>query len=177
MAQKVGIDSPWSSAADVYFRDLYAQSIVEHPVAALSMVARRAPLALLAPYEFGYVNTRKTASFTDLRINEGLDRYDVLLQRPFYLLAAYWDRLLMMAFSGLCLLAAALMLWRERERRAAVWFLLSAHVYTLSTHALIHIDPRFLLASIFAWLAPVMWLALVAVRKRRPAPTEALALV
>lgn len=164
LAAEQGLASPWMSEADVYFRKLYLDSVREHPMGAVVALVKRLPLAFFAPYGFGYVNPAKTIKFAQLKAETGMDRYQVLLNRPGYVLAAYWDRLLISLVSTLSTLAAALMIWREKRRRAVVWFLLSPHLYSIAVHVVVHIEPRYLIPSVFSWVAALVWLVVTRAR-------------
>jgi hypothetical protein len=143
-----GFDSPWSSSADVYFRQLFWQSVKEHPLGYAKAVAKRIPLAAAPMLDFGFKNPLKTETFNDARTQAGQDRYEVAASHPLRTLLSYAD---VLAMGGVCLftlLADVFMFWRERRRWGLCFFLLSPHLYALGTHLLTHIEPRFLLPSI-----------------------------
>lgn len=158
LAASRGLSSPWSSEADLYFQGLFVDSVRAHPLGFVRAVARRLPLALLAPHDLGLANPYKTSGFAAETARTGKDRYQILRERPGHVLAAYGDRVLMAVVSLASLVAAALWLWRERGRRAIVWFVLSPHVYSLVSHLAIHVEPRYLLPSTFSWLVALAWL-------------------
>ena len=160
MAKEHGIDSPWSSEADLYFRQVFWSAVREHPGAWALAVLRRLPLALASPHSVGYVNPAKTIDFAHDATSTGRDRYAAIAAHPGYVLQAYGDRLLTAGISLLCALASVLLLWKVPQRRAAVWFILSAHAYGVASHVAVHVEPRFLLPSCFGLLFALAWLLL-----------------
>jgi 4-amino-4-deoxy-L-arabinose transferase-like glycosyltransferase len=150
-----GIDSPWSPEADAYFRKVFRNAVSEHPGAYAATVARRIPLALAAPQSFGLANPAKTETFTAAR-SAGKDRFDVVRERPWHVIAGYWDVLFV---AGLNLLGAASCAWMlagERDR-GLVLLLLCPHLYGIGTHLLTHMEPRFILPSAFVLTAGIGW--------------------
>lgn len=156
-AARQGFRSAWVPEADQYFRQIWWQAIQDDPGAMAVAVAKRLPLGLAPPYSFGFDNPLKTQTFTDVR-EQGQDRYQIILSRPFYVLAAYWDVLIIAAFNGIALLASIYWLLTDRKRWRLILLLLSLHIYSIAIHLLIHMEPRFLLPSNFVLLFAVAWL-------------------
>ena len=82
----------------------------------------------------------------------GRDLFDVIKSQPFYVLAAYWDWLLMGAIGFASLLCSIFMAMREWRQFGLILLLLSPHLYSIGTHILIHSDTRYLLPSMFSFL-------------------------
>jgi 4-amino-4-deoxy-L-arabinose transferase-like glycosyltransferase len=143
-----GISSPWDCEGDLYFQGLFFKSIQEHPGAYLMSIVKRLPLVLATPYGFGFQNPWKTQTFTEAR-ESGADRYQVLLRQPWYVLAAYWDYLAMSGFALLCFMATLVMTVKERDKAGIILLLISPYLYSVGTHILTHMEPRFLLPSMF----------------------------
>lgn len=146
-----GLRSAWMPEAVPHFQRLWWEAVRSHPAAFVLTMVKRAPIALAPPHQFGFENPLKTRTFTDLRAT-GQDRYQVLLNDPLYVLGAYWDTLLMAAFSGLALLASVWWLIVERRRAALVLLVLSPHIYSIAVHMIVHLEPRYLLPSMFVLL-------------------------
>jgi 4-amino-4-deoxy-L-arabinose transferase-like glycosyltransferase len=146
-----GMKSPWGPDADAYFRHVFWECVANHPQAYAVAVLKRLPMALAAPQTFGLQNPLKTQRFTAAR-EQGQDRFQVIASRPFYVLAAYWDWLLMALLGIASLLCTGLMLICERHRFALMLLLLSPHLYSIGAHSLTHMEPRFLLPSMFCFL-------------------------
>jgi 4-amino-4-deoxy-L-arabinose transferase-like glycosyltransferase len=152
-----GIPSSWTPEADLYFRSLFWQSIKAQPRAYALSILRRLPLVLAPPYDCGYANPWKTQSFTEHR-KVDMDRYEVLGTRPLYVLAAYWDRLLMGAVSLLSLAGVMALFIGEWRRAGLVLLLLCPHVYSIVAHLPVFVTPRFILPSMFCWLIGLAYL-------------------
>jgi 4-amino-4-deoxy-L-arabinose transferase-like glycosyltransferase len=150
-AYKQGFYAPESPEADVYFRGLFWESIRSKPWGYVVSVIKRLPMAILAPQETGFKNPCKTVRFRD-SLEQGQDRYQVVLSRPFYIIKAYWEYLLMAAISVTSLLCSLAMLIVERRRFGLVFLLLSPHLYAIGVHVLTHYEPRFVLPSMFSFL-------------------------
>ena len=149
MAQ--GFRSAWVPEADHYFRKVWWDALQSYPGAFVVSVVKRLPLALAPPYSFGFANPLKTRTFTEIR-GEGQDRYQAILSNPLYVLAAYWDVIGAAIFSGLALLASIWWLIVDRHRWTLVLLILSVHLYSIGAHLIIHMEPRFLLPSMFVFL-------------------------
>jgi 4-amino-4-deoxy-L-arabinose transferase-like glycosyltransferase len=146
-----GISSPWSCEGDRYFQTLFFESVRQRPDAYMIAVVRRLPLVLATPYGFGFQNPWKTTRFLETR-KGGEDPYQVLMRRPWYVLAAYWDYLATGAFTFVCLLSTAVMILKERSKAGLILLIISPHLYSIASHILTHLEPRFLLPSMFSWL-------------------------
>jgi ABC-type sugar transport system ATPase subunit len=162
-----GITSPWSPEADVYFRALFVESVLKHPIGFVKSVMFRLPLALIPPLDWGYENPCKTRSFTEFK-EEGEDRYAVVTKRFTYVLSAYWDRLLFAAINSVAIIAILIFLYREKERRWLILFLLAPHVYNIITHLVTHIEPRFMLPTIYGYLLVLAYWAAGLLKKGNP---------
>jgi hypothetical protein len=167
-AREAGLDSPWSAEADLYFRHLFWKSATDNPGAYLTAVARRLPLALATPLAWGYANPMKTSSFSQLR-QGGADRYETMRRHPQYVLAAYWDALLVAGIMLACTLSVVAMTILERARWGLILLLMSPHLYGIGSHALTHLEPRFLLPSLFCWLMALAYAWTGSGRKTRQA--------
>jgi 4-amino-4-deoxy-L-arabinose transferase-like glycosyltransferase len=146
-----GFKSPWISEADLYFRELFFKSIKENPGAFLKSILLRLPLVLAPPFESGFANPWKERGFSELQ-SGGKDRYQVIISRPGYVLAAYFDSLIMSVVSLVCLFSVAVLFIKEWHRWGMVFFLMCPHIYNILTHILIHMEARFLLPTIYCWL-------------------------
>jgi len=156
-ALAAGYWDPFLPQADVYFRRVFWQKVNERPVAYVLTVLRRLPLTLATPYTWGFDNPWKSETFTQAR-QSGLDRYQVVVKRPWYVLRAYWDRLVMAMLTLSCTLGVVVMLVRERQRRSDILLLLSPHFYSIGAHLLTHLEPRYLLPSMSVWLVGLAYL-------------------
>jgi 4-amino-4-deoxy-L-arabinose transferase-like glycosyltransferase len=146
-----GFVSPWSPEADLYFREVFWNSIRSSPSGYLMSVVKRLPMMLISPQSFGYENPNKTQRMGEAR-KHGRELFDVIKSQPGYVLAAYWDWLLMgiIGFAGL--LCSIYMVIRERHQFGLVFLLLSPHLYAIGAHILTHSESRFVLPSMFSFL-------------------------
>jgi 4-amino-4-deoxy-L-arabinose transferase-like glycosyltransferase len=126
-AYKQGFYAPESPEADAYFRNLFWDSICSKPWGYVMAVVKRLPMAILAPQETGFKNPYKVSRFKDA-IQEGKDSYEVVLSKPFYIIKAYWEYLLMAGISVTSLVCSLVMLIVERRRFGLVFLLLSPHL-------------------------------------------------
>jgi 4-amino-4-deoxy-L-arabinose transferase-like glycosyltransferase len=156
-AAAVGLPDPWGPDADLYFRDLFRRSVAEKPLAWIKAILLRVPMAVATPFTWGYENPRKTETFSVAR-ERGEDRYSAFRNRPWYILAAYWDRILMAGIMLMAACSSALLLWREGMRRPESILLLIPHLYGIGSHLLTHLEPRYLLPSVFCWLTGLAYL-------------------
>jgi hypothetical protein len=150
-AQAQGISDAWNCEGDLYLRELFFNSVTERPDAYLMTLIKRVPFVLATPYGFGLQNPWKTQTFSTAR-ETGDDRYQVLRSRPLYVLAGYWDYLAMSGLTLLCVLATVVMTVKERLNRGLILLLISPHLYSIGTHLLTHMEPRFLLPTMFCLL-------------------------
>jgi hypothetical protein len=165
-ASALGFASPWLPEADRQFREVYWRSIRERPAAYAWTVIRKLPFAVATPYTWGYKNPARTRTFEQAIVEEGKDRYAVAMESPRYVVAAYWDRGLMSAFSFLCTVCAAMMLWWERARLGLALLVLGPHLYSIAVHLMSLMEDRFLVPSVFCWLIALAYV----VDRLRPAP-------
>jgi 4-amino-4-deoxy-L-arabinose transferase-like glycosyltransferase len=149
MAQ--GISTPWGCEGDRYFRALFLESVRERPGAYMMTIIRRLPLALATPYAFGFQNPWKTSRFLAAR-ESGEDYYQVVMRRPWYVLTAYWDHLAISVFTFVCLLATLLMILKERSKTSLILLIISPHLYSIGSHMITNLEPRYILPSMFSWL-------------------------
>ena len=152
-----GFINPWVPEADLYFRNLFIQSIKQNPGAYLKSIILRMPMAFLTPHDWGYDNPYKTETFAKAR-EVGEDHYEVLKSKTWYFLTAYWDRLLMGALSFLCLIGVFALLIKESRRYGLILVLISPHIYSVLVHILIHLETRFIISSMFSWLIGLSYL-------------------
>jgi 4-amino-4-deoxy-L-arabinose transferase-like glycosyltransferase len=146
-----GLPSPWTSEADLRFRELFWKSVAQNPAAYAKAVIRRLPMALAPPYAWGFANPWKAHTFSELRA-EGKDRYQIAKGKPLYVVAAYGDCLATAGISLLSLGCVVFMLLKESRRAGPAVLLICPHVYSILSHVLTHLEPRFLLPSMFCWL-------------------------
>jgi len=161
-----GLKSQWGPEADVYFRGLFWKSVAQYPMGYGLSVAKRIPLAVAPPLDWGLQNPWKQESFIQVRQNNGQDRYSALTARFGHTLLAYGDVLIIAAVCLLALLAWFCLLLREHARWGLGFFLLSPHLYAVSSHILTHFEPRFLLPSI-GWLLIGLGYLLVRIGERK----------
>lgn len=147
-----GLATPWDSEADLYFRDMFWQRIRQRPGAYILTVVKRLPLVLATPYGFGYSNPHKVHSFTQIMQQSGEDRYQIIKTHPLYVIMAYWDYLVIGSFTLCCVVCVVVFFIKERYRRGLVLLLVCPHLYSIMSHLLTHLEPRFLLPSVFCWL-------------------------
>jgi 4-amino-4-deoxy-L-arabinose transferase-like glycosyltransferase len=150
-AYKQGFYAPECPEADTYFRSLFWESVRDKPWGYVAAVMKRLPMAILAPQETGFKNPYKVSRFKDA-MQQGKDRYDVILSKPFYIIKAYWEYLLMAAISVSSLVCSLVMLIVERRRFGLVFLFLSPHLYAIGVHVLTHYEPRYVLPSMFSFL-------------------------
>ncbi|GAC1621868.1 MAG: hypothetical protein NVS4B5_13960 [Vulcanimicrobiaceae bacterium] len=148
-AKARGFKSAWTMEADRYFYDVFVRDIRQHPTAYAATIVKRIPLTLAPAHLFGFVNPRKTMTFTAQR-RFGIDRYEAILRNPLYILAAYWDALLFAGISLIFLLCSLHTLATRRERTALTALLMAPHVYGIATHLLSDAEPRYILPSTFS---------------------------
>jgi len=151
LAQGQGYAHAWGPEADIYCRELFFQSVKQHPGAWLRTIARRAPMALATPYYWGYDNPSRKKTFL-LSHDQGKDRYGVFLNKPLSILAKFWDRFIMSGLSLWCFICVVLMWAKERHRWGLILLLLSPHIYVLITHILIYFASKHVVGSMFCWL-------------------------
>jgi 4-amino-4-deoxy-L-arabinose transferase-like glycosyltransferase len=153
-ARAHGLSGPFTSEADLYFRNLFWASVKEHPWAYVKSVLRRTPLAVATPFEWGFVNPWKTSSFSADR-SEGKDRFQVARSGPGRLVASYWDKLIMGVITLLGSVSAIWFLLKGTASWRLSLLLLAPHLYAIASHMLTHLEPRFLLPSVFCWLLAI----------------------
>jgi 4-amino-4-deoxy-L-arabinose transferase-like glycosyltransferase len=174
-ARAAGLESWTSSAADVYFRQLFFRSIEEKPYGYLMAVAKRVPFAVAPPLDIGLENPYRKSSFAERRQANGSDRYAAVRKAPFRILLAYGDMLAMAGVTFLALVAWAYLAWRERRQWGLCLFLFMPHFYAVSTHLLTHFEPRFLSPSIGFLLIGLGYVAaLIAARRSTSSPSVAM---
>jgi hypothetical protein len=151
-----GIPSAWTSEADLYFRDLFIKSIKENPLAFFKAIAYRIPFAIVTPYDWGYDNPYRLQlknSDQKRHINSVLNsRLQVLKSRPFYIVAAYWDRFIICWFSLCCFICIGILFVKEWYRKGFILFLICPHLYAIFSHLVTHMSPRFILPSMYCWI-------------------------
>jgi 4-amino-4-deoxy-L-arabinose transferase-like glycosyltransferase len=150
-ATRQGLASAWISDADLYFRELFFRSIINNPIAYLISIIKRIPLVIATPYEFGFSNPWKVRRFHELRY-EGMDMYQTILSRPLYIIAAYFDYILMGIFNIICFFSLIVVFSKDWNRRGLIFFLMCPHFYNIISHILTHMEARFLLPTIYCLL-------------------------
>ncbi len=147
-AEEHGFRSAWTPGASHYFTQVFLRDVRAKPLAFCAAAAKRLPLALAPAYQFGFDNPLKTQSFSEQRAS-GTDRYQALLRNPRYFAFAYSDALIFAGISAFFLLCSVYMLWAERRRWALVALLMAPHIYTIFVHVLTHLEPRYMLPTMF----------------------------
>ncbi|MBN2376646.1 MAG: hypothetical protein JXD22_09600 [Sedimentisphaerales bacterium] len=166
VAREHGCDHAWQPQANVIFRKLFVDCIKKHPQAWLIAIAKRLPLALASPQYWGYENPLHNSFLKPHQ--ESKDRYDVVTSHPWTTLAAYWDRTIIAALSGICTICVLVMIIRHRRQWGLIWLLVGTHLYGIIAHLLTHWESRYVVASMFCW---IIGLAYVLVwPPRDPAP-------
>jgi hypothetical protein len=127
------------------------KNVSEQPLAYVILLVRRLPMALGTPYSFGYENPHKTQTFAQAQAT-GKTFLEVVLGRPWYVLAAYWDLILMACVSLFGTGCAVSLAWLERHQPGVVLLVLGPHLYSLGSHFLTFLWPRYVLPSVFCWL-------------------------
>lgn len=155
-ATQAGFDSPWSPDADLYFQGVFWRSIGEQPMAYAKAVIRRLPMALAPPLSWGFANPLKTKTFAELR-QGGADRYQVAKSQWKYVLGAHWD-VLLISLAGMAGSAGAILMLLVGPNRGAAVFVLIPHVYGAGSHMLTHMEPRYILPSMFCSMIALGWL-------------------
>jgi hypothetical protein len=150
-ARAWGLESAWVPEAVPHFQRLWLDSVRSHPGAFVMTMVKRLPIALAPPFEFGFNNPLKTQTFSELRAT-GRDRYQVLMDEPWYVLSAYWDVLLMAALSGVALAASICWVFLEGTRWPVALLVLSPHLYAIAVHMIVHLEPRYIVGSMFTLL-------------------------
>lgn len=148
-AQAQGLSSPGCSEADLYFRQVFWEAVTSKPLGYAGVLVKRLPMIVLAPHNFGYSNPMKTGRLVDDVASQGVS---VIAGSPWYVLATYWDRLLMGLVGAATSICTAYMVFRERRRFGLIFLLLSPHLYSIGTHWLLHYEPRYVLPSTFSFL-------------------------
>jgi hypothetical protein len=148
-AKAQGFKSPWSPEADQYFRKLFWESVKSHPMGYVMTVIKRLPMGIIAPHVTGYKNPYKTKTFSQSLV-QGKDRYEIIKNEPIYVLKAYWDILLISLFNLICVFCTIFMVFKGRKSIGIILLLLSPHIYSLGTHLLTHMEPRYMLPSMFS---------------------------
>ena len=172
-AARQGIADPFGPEGNRYFREVFWRSIRERPGAYIGTVLKRLPMLIATPFTWGYRNPHKTSTFTEAREVGGRDRYEVIRSNPMYVVRAYWDSLMFAAFSLAAFAAAIMTLVLTGHRRNAALLLFSPHLYGLGVHALVHFEPRFVLASIPCWLGGLAYVIVAARRSPKRGATTA----
>ena len=156
-----GYASAWSPRASAYFMRVFERDVRENPRGYALSVLKRLPMIAAPALGFGYENPLRTSSFSLLRSRNTSDRYRVALSHPLYVLSAYWGPLLFATLSLTFLICSIALVIRERARRATALLVLAPYCYGVLVHTLTHLEPRFLLATMFplmfgcgAYLAP-----------------------
>jgi 4-amino-4-deoxy-L-arabinose transferase-like glycosyltransferase len=153
-----GIPSAWTSEADLYFRKLFVKSVKEEPGAFFKAVLLRIPFAIATPYDWGFANPVRlqikggTRQAQDHRDSVLRSRLKVLNSRPLYMLAAYWDRLIIMILSVCSFISVGVLFVKEWQNRGLVFLLVAPHVYAILAHLITHMQPRFILPTMYCWL-------------------------
>jgi hypothetical protein len=150
-AKEQGFSSASSPEADLYFQKVFWDAVKSKPWGYVAAVSKRMPMAIVAPQTFGFKNSLKTSRFAD-SMEQGKDRFEVIMSKPMYILKAYWEWLLMGVISLASLLCSLLMLICERRRFGLVFLLLSPHLYSIAMHVLVSYEPRYVLPSMFSFL-------------------------
>jgi hypothetical protein len=144
-----GFKTPWGPDADQYFRKVFWESVRSKPMAYVMTVVKRLPMGIIAPQLTGYENPYKTTTFGQ-SMAKGKDRFEIMMNDPFYILKAYWEVLLPAVINVLCFFCTIFLVFKDRKRIGILLVLLSPYIYSFVTHMLTHMEPRFLLPSFFS---------------------------
>lgn len=158
-AKDQGFGSAWSPEADVYFRNLFWESVKNHPLSYAQAVIKRIPFVVSPPNVFGYKSPYRKKLYITTEMKKGLSFPQIILADPKYIIAAYWDLLFMGLLGFLIFLCSAYMVVREWRSFPLIFLLLSPHLYSIGTHMLTHIEARFLLPSTFCFLIGAAYVA------------------
>ncbi len=173
-ALEAGLDGPFTPDGDAYFRNVFMEAVTDQPMGYVASVMRRMPLALATPYEVGYHGSNAGKVFAKLRA-EGMDRYQAMFERPDLILGVYGIPIAMGALTGICLLSCLFMMYKERKQLPLLLVLLCVHAYSIGSHTLVQLHPRYLITTMFCWLIGLAYV-IVYVRERGESPIEALEL-
>ena len=157
-ALAAGFGGPWSPEADEHFRRVFIEAVRQYPGGYAMAIARRIPLAVAPPLTWGFRNPWRTVGLAELQ-RSGMDRYQILLARGGYVVSGYWDQLLTAGAGLLCMACAVIPMLKERGRRPLILLVLLPHTYTVGTHLLTHMEPRFLLPSYYCLILAAAYVA------------------
>ena len=149
-AQAAGFESEMTPEADAWFVEEVLRAVREDPMFFVVAAFKRLPWILAPPYQVGYRNPNRTMGMNSYFVNEkGMSPWQVLLQHPDYVFAAFWDRMLVMLIGAagmLGLLWMAISRWRSHP--AAVALLLAVPIFMVGFHAVTHVTPRYVASLI-----------------------------
>ena len=151
LAREEGLDYAWAPAADDYFKRLFWQSVREDPGAWIRIVGQRVPLAVATPFYWGFDNPNRELSFMRSH-KDGKDRYQIALERPMQIIAAYWDRIIMAVVSLACSVSVVVLLVKERRRWGLVLMLLSPGLFAIISHVMVVWGSRYVVPSAYGGL-------------------------
>jgi 4-amino-4-deoxy-L-arabinose transferase-like glycosyltransferase len=145
-AQAAGFESEMTPEADAWFMEQVKSAVREDPLFFVVAAFKRLPWIFAPPYLIGYDNPNRTMGMITHFVNEkGLSPWQVLIRHPGYVLAAFWERALVMLLGAAGALSA---LWlaasRLRTRPWAVALFLAIPVFLVAFHAITHVTPRYL---------------------------------
>lgn len=146
LAQAQGFESEATPEADEWFLEMMMRYMREDPAFFVVGAIRRTPFMLAPAYPTGYRNPNRTHGMYSHYLNEeGLSPFEVLVRKPGYVVAAFWERLLVMVVGGLGTVSLVWVAWRNRSRRpGAVALMLAVPLYYYAVHAPTHVNPRYL---------------------------------
>jgi hypothetical protein len=148
-ARAAGFDSDVTPEANEWFGRQVRQHMRENPAFFVRATVRRLFWTAIPPYETWYVNPRRDKGLLSYYKNvENLTAWQVLVRHPEYVLAAYWERLIVMLGSFLLLLATAWIAFNRRYDIGHRALLISVPAYFTAIHAITVFAPRYQLPMI-----------------------------
>ncbi|MCE5278167.1 MAG: hypothetical protein ABFD92_04530 [Planctomycetaceae bacterium] len=132
VAKQQGFESDLTLEADAWFLKEVKAHAKENPGFFVKAALSRLPLILATPYSTGFVNSNRTQGMiSHFRNKEGLTPVQTFMRYPGYVINAFWERILVMAISGLGSMAALLVIILYWDQRKSVSMLLAVPVYTV----------------------------------------------
>jgi 4-amino-4-deoxy-L-arabinose transferase-like glycosyltransferase len=169
-AHAAGIANPWSNEGDLFFRQVFWNSVSQHPGAYLKLVAERLACALATPFEWGYENPRKTALY-QARMQSHLPREEFYALHWKEAILANWQIILPMLFTLACSVSVMVMFLKERRHAGLILLLMSPHLYSIASHVLTAFQDRFLVPSMFCWIFALSYVLAQGWREDMPWPS------
>ncbi|QHT66074.1 glycosyltransferase family 39 protein [Rhodocytophaga rosea] len=145
-AEQAGISTPFNLEADKYFKQVFFQSIQQHPEAYLKILISRCFQPLATPYDCGVNLASKTKTYTEIRSAGNL------INSIGYIFKAFWPNLLVALMSFLGNVGLVIMLIKKKFSHPVLIILILPLIYNILSHLLIHMAPYYLLPTAFIQL-------------------------